>query len=106
MRAKLLLKILVSIVMEAAATIYAVVSVQIGGMMNSDFTAAAVIQQRCPFHLVRPGWVTGTDQGDILLRWWFAEIRVRAAVLFLLWALTVGALVWQYFRRQRHERVG
>ena len=106
MRAKLLFKILLSMIAGVAAAYYAVGSVQISGIVNYDFTAAAVIRERCPIHLVKPAWISGTDQGDILIHWCFAETQVRVVVLLVLWALIVSGLLWQYFRRRRHDQIG
>lgn len=106
MRAALLFKLCLVTGGAVAAAYYAIASVQISGLVAHDFTAADVILERCSFHLVRPGWIAGSDQFDILFRWSVAEIQARLAVLFLLWILTVSAFVWQYLRRRRHEHVG
>ena len=106
MRAALLFKICLVTGATVAAACYAIGSVQISGLGDTNFRAADVIRERCPFHLVAPGWVSGNDQFDKLFRWSLAEIKTRLAVLFLLWTLTVSAFVWQYLRRRRHEQVG
>jgi hypothetical protein len=48
--------VLLTIVMAVAAW-YAVASINLSGIMETDFTAAEVIGTRCPFHLVPPEWV-------------------------------------------------
>jgi len=102
MRARLLFKIWVTIVAAVVAGYYAIGTVNVSGLAPYDFSAAAIIKERCPFHLVRPEWVTGTDQGDILFRWATMEIRVRLIVLLGLWILSVSLLGWQYLRRRRY----
>jgi len=106
MRAALLFKLCVVTGAAVAAAYYAIASIDLSGLMASDFTAADVIRERCPVHLVKPGWIVGNDQFDILFRWNVAEIKARLAILLLLWILIVSAFVWQYLRRQRNEHVG
>ena len=52
----------------AAAAWYVVASVNISGLLAAKFTAAVVIRERCPFHLIRPERVADKDQADILGR--------------------------------------
>ena len=50
----------------AAVAWDAVASVNISGWLADRFTAAEVIGERCPFHFIRPEWVGGKDQADIV----------------------------------------
>jgi hypothetical protein len=52
----------------AAAAWYVVASVNISRLLAANFTAGEVIRERSPFHLIRPEWVAGKDQADILGR--------------------------------------
>ena len=103
MRARLLFKIWAAIVAAVVAGYYAIATVSLSGLGPYDFSAANIIKERCPFHLVLPERVTGSDQGDILFRWATMETRVRLIVLLGLWILSVGLLVWQYSRRRRYD---
>src|SRR5664280_2110259 len=76
-----------------AAAYITVGSINISGLMSHDFTAADIVRQRCPVHLIQPGWLAGTDQFDVLFRWSVAEMRARLAVLMLLWILAVSAIM-------------
>jgi len=50
----------------AAAAWYAIPSANTSGLLAANFTAAEVSRERCPFHLIRPEWVAGKDQADVL----------------------------------------
>jgi len=105
-RAALLLEILlVTCTAVAVGIFFGFGSTQVFGLMNTNFTAAGVIRERCPFHLVRPEWVAGSDQSEILFRWVIVETEARMAILFFLWALAVSAFLWQYLRWRRREQV-
>ncbi len=54
--------------MAVAAARYAVACVNISELLAVNFTAAEVIRERCPFHLIRPEWEAGKDQADMLGR--------------------------------------
>ncbi len=99
MRAPLLaLKLLLTTVSAVATAYYAVASITLSGLWPSNWTAADVVRQRCPVHLVRPEWIKGTDQGDILFNWAVTEVRARLAVIVAFWVLAVSLLLWQGFR--------
>ena len=51
-----------------AAAWDAIPSANTSGLLASDFTAAEVSRERCPFHLIRPERVADKDQADILGR--------------------------------------
>jgi hypothetical protein len=103
MRAPLFtLKILLVTILIVAAAWFAVGSVNISGLVATNLTAAEVIKQRCPLHLVRPDWVAGSDQTDILLNWPIAEMKARLAVLLVAWVLSAALIVRQHQRRQTH----
>ena len=100
MRASLPFKLIVVTLTAAVAAYYLIASVKVGGLAPYDSTAADVIQKSCPFHVVPAAWVSGRDQADILVRWSFAEIMARLAVLITLLVLTVSTFVWQHLRRR------
>jgi len=89
------------LIMGVAATAawYAVASIQISGILPSDWTAADVIRARCPVHLVSPEWIRGGDQASILFSWATAELRVRLFVVCTLWLFALGALFRRAFQR-------
>jgi hypothetical protein len=99
----LILKVLLVTVVAVAAAWYAITSVNISGLIATNFTAAEVIKERCPIHLVRPEWITSRDQTDMLFNWPITEMKARLAVLLVLWALSVAVLAHQHARRQRHD---
>ena|ERR1035438_3106173 len=99
----LILTALLLTVTAAAGAWYAIGSVNVSGLVPTNFTAAQVIKERCPVHLVRPEWITGKDQMDVLLNWPVAEIKARLTVLLVVWLLGVGALVRLSAPSQRHE---
>jgi hypothetical protein len=66
MPAFIVVLLLVTVVMAVAAW-YGVASINLSGMPATNFTAAQVIRERCPFHVVRPEWVASKDETDILL---------------------------------------
>jgi|ERR1035441_1278089 hypothetical protein len=101
MRAQILVLKLVLVTLAAmGAAYYAIGSVNISGIMSNNFIAADVIRERCPIHLVRPEWVAGKDQEDILLSWPIVEMKTRLATLLVLWMLSVTVFVWRYPRRR------
>ena len=71
--------------------------------LPGDFTAADFIRERHPIHLVRPEWITGADQWDILIGWIMAEIKARVTVMLVLWILFVSFFVRQHYKRRRHH---
>jgi uncharacterized membrane protein YqjE len=71
--------------------------------LPEDVTAAAYIREHYPIHFVRPEWVTGADQLDILIFWTVAEIKARVTVMLVLWILFVSFFVWQHYKRRRHH---
>jgi hypothetical protein len=73
------------------------------GLLPTNFVAAKVIKQGCRVHLVRPEWVAGKEQTDLLLNWPVAEIKARLTLLLIVWLLGVGDLVRLSARGQRHE---
>ena len=95
----LALKLLLVTVAALAAAYSAIGSVNISGIMSSNFTAADVIRERCPIHLIRPEWVAGKDQDDILLNWPITEIKARLIGLFGLWTVSLAAIVQRFSRR-------
>jgi hypothetical protein len=99
----LILTVLLLTLAALAGAWYAIGSVNISGLLPTDFMAAQVINQRHPVHLVRPEWVAGKDQTDILLNWPVVEIKARLAFLLVVWLLGVGGLVRLSARSQRHE---
>jgi hypothetical protein len=54
--------------MGAGAAWYAIATGSISELLAASFTAAEVIQERCPLQHVRPEWVAGKDQADIFGR--------------------------------------
>jgi hypothetical protein len=76
----------------AVGTRYAIGSVNIGGLLPTNFVAAQVINQRCPLHIVQPEWIAGRDQTDILLKWPEVEVKARVALLLFVWILGAGGL--------------
>ena len=75
------------------------------GAISHGFTASAFIRERHPFHLVRPEWITGKDQWDILIAWLLAETKARVVTLLILWILGSAFFVWRHLRRRRHDYV-
>jgi hypothetical protein len=98
----LVLKLLLVTFAAMGSAYYAIGSVNISGITSNNFTAADIIRERCPVHLVRPEWVPGKDQGDMLLSWTVIEIKARLIILLILWMLGVTAIVWRYPWRHPH----
>ena len=97
----LILKVLLVTAAAVTAAYYAIASVNVSGLMSTNFCAADVIRERCPLHLVQPEWIAGTDQVDILLRWPITEMKARLAVLLVLWVFSVSIFAVQFRRRHR-----
>jgi len=97
----LILKVLLVTAAAVTAAYYAIASVNVSGLMSTNFSAADVIRERCPLHLVQPEWIAGTDQVDILLRWPITEMKARLAVLLVLWVFSVSIFAVQFRRRHR-----
>ena len=95
--------VLLTLVMAVAAW-YAVASVNISGMVGTDFKAAEVIGERCPFHLVPPKWVAGKDEADKLLNWPISETKARLGLLLAVWVLSVAGFTRFSIRSPRHEQ--
>jgi hypothetical protein len=76
------------------------------GIFNTDATAAEIIHQRCPFHLVPVAWVSGHDQMDMLGHWTFVELKARAGLLLALWLLSASFLIWRHLRRRKQPERG
>jgi len=83
----------------AVGTRYAIGSVNIGGLLPTNFVAAQVINQRCPLHIVPPEWIAGGDQTDILLNWPAAEVKARVGLIVLVWILGAGGLCSLFDRK-------
>lgn len=104
MRAPLLtLKFLLSTLAAVAVAYYAIGSINLSGLLPSNWTAADVIRQRCPVRLVRPEWVNGFDQRGILFDWAVTETKARLAAVSTLWVLAVSFFIWQHWRKTSHE---
>ncbi len=99
----LLAVVLLTLVLAVAAW-YAVASVNISGMMQTDFKAAEVIRARCPFHLVPPEWVAGKDEADKLLNWPISETKARLGLLLAVWVLSVTGFARLSVRSPRHDQ--
>jgi len=97
------LRFLAATVSGVAAAWYAVGAVQVSGIAPSNWTAADVIRQRCPLHLVRPERIGGSDQWDILFSWVALEIKTRLLVVSSLWAVTIAVSLWLALRSGHHE---
>jgi hypothetical protein len=85
-----------------AAAWYAIASISLGGLSPTNWTAADIIRQRCPVHLVRAEWIRGTDQGDMLFAWAVTETKARLALVCALWLIAVGVLVWRALLQRQH----
>jgi hypothetical protein len=99
-----ILAVVVLTLVMAVAAWYAVASVNISGMMGTDFKAAEVIRERCPFHLVPPEWVAGKDETDKLLNWPISETKARLGLLLAVWVLSVAGFTRLSVRSPRHEQ--
>ena len=66
--AALVVRVLFLTFVAVAAAWYAVASAKTNRLLAANFTAAVVIRERCPFHLIRPEWVAGKGPADILGR--------------------------------------
>ena len=105
MKARLLtLKLLLATVGAVTVGWYAIASISLSGLSPSNWNAADVIRQHCPVHLVRPEWIKGTDQGDMLFAWAVTETKARLALVCALWLIAVGVLVWRALPRRQHEQ--
>jgi len=98
------LQLLVATITAAAIAYYAVASVQMSGIVPSDWSAADVIQQRCPFHLLRPGWIKGSDQADILFTWTVVEMKARLLAVCGVWVIGIALLAWRALKSRHHEQ--
>ncbi len=106
MRVKLVtIQVLLAVFGAVAAAWYAVASIQVSGIVSTNWTAEDVIRQRCPLHLVKPEWIKGSDQGDILFSWVITETWARLAAVFVFWVIIVSLLVWRTLRRRQYEEM-
>ncbi len=96
------LRFLVATVSGVVAAWYAIASVQVSGIAPSNWSAADVIQQRCPLHLVRPEWTGGGGEGDILLSWVALETKTRLLVVSSLWVVAIAVSLWLALRSGYH----
>lgn len=92
------LQFVATTVLAVAAAWYGIASVQVSGIVPTNFRAAEVIQQRCPLHLVRPECIKGSDQGDILFNWAFTETKVRLLTVCCLWGIGIAVFAWWAFK--------
>jgi len=56
------------------------------------------IRQLSPHHLVNPDWISAPKRDGVFAPWILTEMKARAAVIFLIWAL-LGAVIWRAERR-------
>ena len=98
------LQFVATTVLAVAAAWCGVASVQVSGIVPTNFRAADIIRQRCPLHLVRPEWIKISDQGDILSKWAFAEPKVRLLAVSCLWGMGIAVFAWWALSSRRHER--
>jgi hypothetical protein len=104
MKAKVFaLQFFVATIGAVAAAWYGVASVQVSGIVSSNWVAADVIRQRCPVHLVSPGWIRGSDQGDILFSWAVTEIKARLLTVCSLWVIAIAIFAWRTLRSRHYE---
>ena len=76
------------------------------GIRIFDFYGRQFISEHCRIILVRPEWIRsrgGIDPG-LVGRWESAEMKARAIVVFILWAVGVSLLIWRYSRRPEQTR--
>jgi len=97
----LLIKLILVTVAVPVAAYCLVGSVNISGLSDYNATAADIVRERCPIHLVPVAWVSGHDQADVLFNWCFAEIKARLAALLVLWGFSVGFFISQNWRRRK-----
>lgn len=100
MNAKVLVQKAALITVGALAVAWcAIGSVNVSGLVSSDWTAAYVVRRRCPLHLIKPEWITGRDFASTLSSWAATETRARLALVCVLWAGVIAVLVWRAARR-------
>lgn len=78
-------------------------SVNINGLSSFNESAAKIIKERCPIHLVRPEWVSNdsSTSGDPLINWYFAEIKARLGLVTILWLVSISIILWQNAKKRR-----
>jgi len=89
-------------IVALAAALWWTLSVQISGLSDYNVTSAQFIRERNDIFLVPPEWIRsrGGIDPDRVARWMSAEMKARAAVVFILWAGSVSFFIWQYSRRR------
>ena len=102
MRASLPIGVCLLTIAAAVSLPYAGASVRIGGLMDYGFTAADVIGERAPLHLVPIAWVSGSSEGVILMRWGMMEEKVRMMLVVVLWIVSVSFFSWLYLRKRKY----
>jgi hypothetical protein len=95
---RLLLKIVLFTLFAMAVWLFAVVTIQIGGIRSTSVSDAEFIRARNHVCLVSTDWVS--PKGDIF-EWLQAEARARMAVIALIWlAAVVFAAVQHFWSRE------
>ena len=77
---------------------FAAASVQVGGLLPSNWMAAHVIRNQCPLHLVSPNWISGAEQADVLFAWCVTELRTRLALVLAVWMIGLSTVAWRTLR--------
>jgi hypothetical protein len=96
------LAVLVATISAVTLAYYAAASVQVSGIVPSNWNAAEVIRQRCPFHLISAAWIRGGDPSDILFSWAVTETRARLLAVCSGWVIAIAVLGRLAYRRQDH----
>jgi hypothetical protein len=105
----LLLKGFLLLVAAMAAVVWWILSMPNMSGIRDPNNGAQFIRERCQFFLVPPEWISVSAnatgfEGDQVWRWENAEMKARAIVVFILWAVGVSLLIWRHSRcaRQAH----
>jgi len=90
----------------AAGWVFISVTSSMNGLREYNANPVPLIHERNHFVLVQPEWLSGGASAtgadfDLEWRWETAEWRARCAVVFILWAGSVGFFIWEYSRRRK-----
>jgi hypothetical protein len=89
----------------AAGWVFISVTCSMNGLREYNANPVPLIHERNHFVLVRPEWLSGGANAtgadfDLEWRWQMAEMKARWAVVFILWAGSIGFFIWQHSRRR------
>src|SRR5688500_15638052 len=90
-RTPLITKLLFATTLALIGAYFAITTVRVGGIANTNWTETDLIRDRAPIRLVQPEWVSNTP--DKIMNWVVAETCARLGLILTLWVVSLILIV-------------